>query len=253
MMITSLIGAATIALGQCNANGCNNRISSPRVIHINTALVEPTGVNRLQDRYSNETRGKVVGVVGQDGEVSWSGESDREKLGGQDAPRLIYVRIFDGTFAIDPFRPIKPADRTTAQMLFRGTTLETNRAQYGRQYIERTDELFRKLEQARLNWLRDNGFYSARTFTNPNAKSQEDAKALPEPAATFRRPADVPRGKSREQVNADTSGMGSVAFVMNTGRDIVRVSLPEHLAKQHRVSAIQRNGSSASEEVASNE
>ncbi|HCT44220.1 MAG TPA: hypothetical protein DF699_03300, partial [Phycisphaerales bacterium] len=61
--------------------------------------------------------------------------------------------IFDGTFAIDPFQPIPAADDTTAAMLFRGTSLETDRTQHGRQQIDRTRELFRKLEQARVTWL----------------------------------------------------------------------------------------------------
>lgn len=253
MMITSLIGAATLALGHCNANGCNDQVTSPRVIHINTAMVEPTGVNRLQDRFSNETRGEVVGVEEHDGAINWAGKSDRELLGGQNAPQLIYVRIFDGTFAIDPFRQIKPADKSTAQMLFRGTTLETDRTQHGRQYIERTEELFRKLEQARVNWLRDNGFYGVRTITRgPVVKPSGNEAKLPEPAATFQRPPDMPRGKSREQVNADTQSMGSVAFVMNADRQGVRVSLPAHLEAQNRVSVIQRNGAK-SEEVAINE
>jgi hypothetical protein len=161
--------------------------------------------------------------------------------------------MFDGTFAIDPFKAIKPADKTTAQMLFRGTTLETDRTQHGRQYIERTEELFRKLEQARVNWLRDNGYYNVRTFTRSEVvKPSGNEAKLPEPAATFQRPADMPRGKSREQVNADTSSMGSVAFIMNADRERVRVSLPDHMEARNRVSVIQRNGSS-SEEVAINE
>jgi hypothetical protein len=257
MMFLTLIGAATLALGPCNANGCgNSHIDTPRVIEMNPDLFDTTGVNRRQVRFSSQTRGEVVGEVAQDGSSVWHGKSDREALRGQDAPALIYVRVFDGTFAIDPFRPIPAANDATAQQLFRGTSLETDRTQFGRQRIDRTKELFRKLEQARIDWLRDNGFYNARTFTRDDSlpAARKEAK-LPEPAAKFRRPVDVPRGKSREQVQADTNGMGAVAFMMNTRGQDVRVSLPAHLDRTSRVSSIQRNGSepTAKEEVAINE
>jgi hypothetical protein len=253
MMFTTLIGAATLALGPCNAYGYgNSQISTPRVIDINPAMFDTTAVNRRQVRFSTETRGQVVGVQAQGGHVTWESTSDREYLRGQDGPELIYVRIFDGTFAIDPFVPIPAASDATAQQLFRGTSLETDRTQFGRQRIDRTKELFSKLEQARVNWLRDNGYYNARTFTNPNAGQKQEAK-LPEPAAKFRRPADVPRGKSREQVNANTTPMGSVAFLMNAADGGVRVSLPPHLDAANRVGVIQRESTKTQEEVAINE
>lgn len=253
MMFITLIGAATLALGPCNANGCgNSHITTPRVIEINPDMFDTKAVNRRQIRFSQETRGQVVGVQAQGGNVTWESTSDREYLRGQDGPELIYVQIFDGTFAIDPFVPIPAASDATAQQLFRGTSLETDRTQFGRQRIDRTKELFSKLEQARVNWLRDNGYYNARTFTNPSAGQRQEAK-LPEPAAKFRRPADVPRGKSREQVNADTNSMGSIAYLLKAGDDAVRVSLPAHLDTSNRVSVIQRNGKVEKEEVASNE
>ena len=253
MVFTAIIGAATLALGPCNAiQSSNSQISTPRVIDINAAMVEPTGVNRRQVRFSNETQGEVIGVLRQDGQAEWA-KSDREALRGQDGPAKIYVRIFDGTFAIDPFQPIPAADDTTAAMLFRGTSLETDRTQHGRQQIDRTRELFRKLEQARVTWLRDNGYYNARTFTRGETvkPSGKEAK-LPEPSATFRKPVDVPRGKSREQVNANTHGMGSVAYLMNSDDETVRISLPAHMQTQRTAGVIQRNGSK-SEEVAVNE
>ena len=253
MLFTTIIGAATLALGPCNANECaNSQIIPPSVIEINAAMVEPTGVNRRQIRFSTETRGEVIGVLRQDGQTEWAA-SDREALRGQDAPAQIYVRIFDGTFAIDPFQPLPAADDTTAAMLFRGTTLETDRTLHGRQQIDRTKELFRKLEQARIDWLRNNGFYNARTFTRGETVKPSGSEAkLPEPAATFRKPVDVPRGKSREQVNAETRRMGSVALIMNSDDESVRVSLPAHLQTQRTAGVIQRNGQKR-EEVAINE
>lgn len=252
MLFTTLIGAATLALGPCNANGASSsHITTPRVIEINPDMFDTTAVNRRQIRFSHETQGQVVGSRAMNGQVTWESDSHRELLGGQDGPALIYVQIFDGTFAIDPFVPIPNATDATAQQLFRGTSLETDRTQFGRQRIERTKELFRKLEQTRINWLRDNGYYGVRNFTNPMAGEKKEAK-LPEPAASFRRPADVPRGKSREQVNANTNPMGSVAFLMNAGDESVRVSLPAHLDTTSRVSMIQRNGTDK-KEVAINE
>lgn len=253
MFTTMLIGAATLALGPCNANGYgfNSSIQSQEIIEINPAMYDRYAVDRRQVRFSTDTRGDVVGVVGQDGNSSWDVKSDREKLGGQDAPALIYVRIFDGTFAIDPFVPIPAASDAMAAQLFRGTSLQTDRAQFGRQGIDRTQELFRKLEQARIDWLRDHGFHNARTFTRDgNTVKREEAK-LPEPAASFRRPADVPRGKSREQVNANTARMGAVAYLLGSGDEDVRISLPPHMDTASRVVVIQRNVPDKREEVAS--
>lgn len=255
MMFTTLISAATLALGPCNATGCNdNQITSPRVIEIIPAMVAPNDVDRRQVRFSNDTQGRVIGAVAQDGQVSWPA-SHRERLGGENAPQMIYVRLFDGTFAIDPFQPMPNADDSTAKLLFRGTSLETDRTQHGRQQIDRTKELFRKLESARIGWLRDNGFYGVRNFTNPNAGQREEAK-LPEPSAVFERPADVPRGKSREQVNAGSNDMVSIASVMNHGEEPVRISLPLHMQSQPVARMIQRNGSETiekREEVTINE
>lgn len=257
MLITTLISATTLALGPCDANVFTNyTISSPEVIEINAAVLAPNDVNRRQVRFSDETRGEVIAVVEQDGQVQWPA-SQRELLGGLNGPKEIYIKMFDGVFAIDPFQPLPEANDSTAKQLFRGTSLETDRAQFGRQRIDRTKELFRKLEQARVNWLRDNGYYGVRTFTNPNAASHEEAK-LPEPSAVFERPADVPRGKSREQVQNDTTDMKSVAAVMNSGDEYVRISLPPHMQTQHVAGTIQRNGveqteETEREEVASNE
>lgn len=256
MLYTAIIGAATLALGPCNANECSNsQINSPSVITINAAMVEPTGVDRSQIRFSNETRGEVIGVVAQDGSTQWA-QSDRAYLRGEDGPAMIYVRIFDGTFAIDPFQPLPAADDSTAAMLFRGTSLETDRTQHGRQQIDRTRELFRKLEQARINWLRDNGYYNARTFTRGETFKRAGEARLPEPSAVFERPADVPRGKSREQVDAGNTGMRSVASVMNSGDQTLRVSLPLHMQTERVARMIQRNGSDTpekQEEVSINE
>lgn len=252
MMFTTLIGAATIALGHGNASGYHSQISSPRIIEINAYMVDPNEVNRRQDRFSDRTRGEVIATVGQDGRVLWP-DSDRVKLGGEDGPSKIYIQIFDGIFAIDPFVPLPRADDSTAKLLFRDTSLETDRTQFGRQRIDRTRELFRKLEQARVDWLRNNGYYNARTFTRGETVKRAGEAKLPEPAATFRKPVDVPRIKSREQVNAETSTMRSVVSVLNSGDETVRVSLPAHLQVQRSAGVIQRSGSEQSEEVAVNE
>lgn len=231
MMFTTLIGAMTLALGPCNATCSTKGISTPRVTEIRAAMFDSTEVDRNRVRFSGQTVGEVVAEVN-NGSASWAG-SERKKLGGQDAPELIYVQIFDGVFAIDPFQPLPSATHATAQQLFRGTSLETDRTQHGRKYIERTKELFTKLESARVGWLRDNGFYGVRHVTNPNAPAQGEqakGKTLPEPSAVFERPADVPRGKSREQVKgADRPSMGAVAAMLDMSDAPVRVSLPDHM------------------------
>ncbi len=246
VIFTAIIGAATLALGPCNATqGHNSQITSPHVIQIIPGMVAPNEVDRRQVRFSDDTQGRVIGEVQQDGQVTWPA-SHRERLGGQNAPEMIYIRMFDGTFAIDPFQPLPKADDSTAKLLFRGASLETDRAQFGRQRIDRTKELFRKLESTRINWLRSNGFYGVRSFTNPNAGQQQDAR-LPEPSAVFERPVDVPRGKSREQVDAGGIDMISIASIMNRGDEPVRVSLPLHLQTQPVARMIQRNGSDKAE------
>ena len=235
-LLTTTIGAMTLAtLGPVHAtnNTAKDQVRSPEIIEIHAGMINTSDTRRGQVRFSNETRGNVVGESNADGSIAWA-SSDREKLGGQDAPALIYVQLFDGVFAIDPFQPLPAATDATAQMLFRGTTLDTDRTQHGRQYIDRTKELFSKLEQARHNWLRDNGFFGVRVYTNPNAQGEAQAKAntLPKPAAVFERPADIPRVKSREQVKAnDQENMSSVAAMLS-GDEPVRISMPHNVASE---------------------
>lgn len=232
MMLTTVIGAMTLAaLGPNQAINYSNKdqISAPGIVEIRAEMMNSNEVRRSQTRFSNQTRGTVVAVSNPDGSVNWAG-SDRETLGGQDAPALIYIQMFDGIFAIDPFMPLPAANDSTAAMLFLGTSLETDRSQNGRMEIDRVQELFRKLEQARHNWLRDNGYFGVQVFTNPNAQTEEHAKGEPKPAAVFERPVDVPRIKSREQVKGDDlSKMPSVAVMLNDDEPI-RISLPHNMA-----------------------
>ncbi len=236
MMLTTVIGAMTLAaLGPNHANNfyVSDRITTPEIVEVRAGMINTNAVDRGQIRFSNRTRGSVVAVSNPDGSIQWdNATSDREKLGGQDAPALIYIQMFDGVFAIDPFVPVPAANDSTASMLFRGTTLETNRAQYGRQEIDRTRELMSKLEQARINWLRDNGFYGVRVYTNERTETQADEQAKagghPKPSAVFERPADVPRIKSREQVQAERKMPGVAAML--TGDEPIRISLPHNMA-----------------------
>ncbi|MDF1808478.1 MAG: hypothetical protein P1U42_02165 [Phycisphaerales bacterium] len=263
MILTTVIGAMTLAaLGPNTANHyyAKDQVRAPEIIEIRAGMINDAQTRRGQIRFSNETRGKVVAVTGEDGSLNWNAKSDREKLGGEDAPALIYVQIFDGIFAIDPFMPIPAANDSTAQMLFRGTTLETDRTQHGRQQIDRTKELFSKLEQARHDWLRDNGFYGVRVFTNPKAdttsENQAQGKSLPEPSAVFERPVDIPRGKSREQVKRnEQTKMQGVAMMLNDSESVVRISLPHNVNAQIAARVEKRNEANAekkSDQVASN-
>ncbi len=253
MMFTTLIGAMTLALGPCNAT-CSKGISTPRVIEIRAAMFDPTEVNRNQIRFSDETVGEVVAEVSREGAVEWAG-SDRERLGGQNAPELIYVQIFDGVFAIDPFSPLPEATDATARQLFRGTSLETDRTQHGRKHIDRTKELFAKLERARLDWLRANGFAGVRRITNPHPRTEEGeqarGKSLPEPSAVFQRPPDVPRGKSHEEVRVDDQpSMGALVAMLRQTDEPVRVSLPEHM-RTTTVARVERRDHGQDEVVSS--
>lgn len=262
MMFTTLIGATTLALGPCNATCCSgNDFSSPNIVEIQAGMVDPDAVDRGPVRFSDQTHGEVVAIVPKDGQAQWDG-SDRERLGGHNAPELIYVRMFDGIFAIDPFQPLPRATDATAQMFFRGTSLQTDRTQFGRKGIQRTKELFRKLEHARINWLSDNGFYGVRVFTNPRHDNPGDEQAggntAPEPSAVFERPADVPRLRSREQVNSeDRSSMPGVVAMLSTDGEPVRISLPHNIAADLASRVEERNARNAqadeseTEEVAS--
>lgn len=236
MMFTTAIGAMTLAaLGpnHANHNYAKDQVQAPQVIEIRAEMIQENAVRRGQVRYSDQTRGRVVAQANADGSVQWA-NSDRSRLGGEDGPELIYVQMLDGMFAIDPFQAMPAANEATAQMLFRGTTLQTDRTQHGRQYIERTEELFRKLEQARHDWLRDNGYYNPKVFTNPNASQGEEqarVNKLPEPSAVFERPADIPRVKSREQVKGDDNNMNAIVAAMSNDDQPIRISLPHNMAQ----------------------
>ena len=257
-MLTSLLGAMTLAtLGPISAthHGSNAQLRAPQIIEIRADMINTGATNRGQIRFSNNTQGHVVAESNADGSINWS-SSDREKLGGQDAASLIYVQIFDGVFAIDPFQPLPAASKSTAQMLFRGTTLETDRTQHGRTYIERTEELFEKLEQARHNWLRENGFYGVRVFTNNQTEAVNDQQAKADtvikPAAVFERPADHPRVKSREQVRSGSQDMSGVVAMLMSDDEPVRISLPHNMASDVVARIEKRNESQAqTTEVAS--
>ena len=258
-MFITLIGATTLAaLGQSNANYyAKDQVRSPQIIELRAGMINDD-LQRGQIRFSNDTQGSVVAISGNDGSIQWE-SSDREKLGGQNAPELIYVQMFDGVFAIDPFQPLPAANDATAQMLFRGTTLETDRTQHGRQYIDRTKELFTKLEQARVNWLRDNGYYGVRVIVNPKPfnDAQANANELPEPSAVFERPTDAPRVKSREQVKVDDKSddqvkmQGVVAMILDSDEPI-RISLP-HMMDAQIVARVEKRNEQSAEQVESKE
>ncbi|MFK7760195.1 MAG: hypothetical protein AB8C13_09630 [Phycisphaerales bacterium] len=251
----SLLCAVASSHAQVSAS-----IESQEIIEINPASFPTTTTRGVQVRYNNE-QAQVAATQDSDGSVHWNG-SQREAMGGQDAPARILVRAFDGVFSIDPFVPITAqngaGNEDVANILFNGTTLETNRALFNRQRIERVEQLMEMLEAARHNWLRNNGYYGVRSFKSSKASdSQSDAQAsLPEPAASFRIPADVPRGKSREQVNSDQSRTRSIASSLLSGDEPIRISLPFGTAPDVVASVETRNAESAEEqtqELASND
>ncbi len=191
-----------------------------------------------------------------DGAYSDISRRNRERLGaGDDAPAVIYVRVFDGTFAIDPFEPVRqyvprpvhsfahvpgadsPDTLAVQRQIFGELSLQTNRALFNWDRVEATAELFSRLEEARGRWLRENGYYRVRTFTAPNAE-QRVTKSLPEPRAIFRKPADQPRTLPREEVRRDevAPDAAQVARAMASGDEPVRISKPGFDARVARVS-----------------
>lgn len=237
--LLAVLFAATAA----NAQYTSASIETRGVIEINPTAFATANTRGVQVRYSNE-RGVQAGTQNADGSVNWNG-SQREAMGGQDAPARILIRIYDGVFSIDPFVPIGCSNEDIANMLFNGTTLETNRAIFNRQRIERTEKLLKALEAARHDWLRSNGYYGVRSFTSSKSTGEAQADAsLPEPAASFRIPAEAPRGKAREQVNADdlsSDKARAIAASLLRGDESIRISLPMGTAADVVASVEARN------------
>lgn len=239
--ILSLAALAAVV----HADHPSAQIESTSIIVLDPAALDLNDtVRRDQTRFTTHEPTEVVGNLGDTG-TNWFG-SDRERLGGEDAPRRILVRAFDAVFAIDPFIPLPVGNAAAARVLFNGASLETDRALFNRIRIERTRELLHVLEGARHRWLRDNGFYGVRVF---RADDTGDGSARePEPAGRFRVPADVPRGRSIEQVDSGAAPRIERAAAIVRSDPTVRVSLPFGTAPdvERRVRARQRGESVAS-------
>ena len=220
--ILSILCAAS-----ANAQQYGRSIQSQEIIEINPAGFPTTDTRGVQVRFNSHESARIAATQDSDGVIAWNG-SQREEMGGQDAPARILIRAFDGVVSIDPFVPITSGNEDITNLLFNGTTLETNHLIFGRTRIERVEKLLNILESARHDWLRNNGFYGVKSFTSSRAtaEGQGQEAAIPEPAVKFRIPADVPRGKSREQVNADDSNARSIAANLLSGDEPVRISLP---------------------------
>jgi len=243
-LILPIVSLAALAVA-VHADHPSAQIESTEIIVLDPAALNLNDtVRRDQVRFTPHEPTEVVGEFDEGG-TNWFG-SDRERLGGEDAPRRILVRAFDAVFAIDPFIPLPVGNETAARVLFNGASLETDRALFNRIRIERTRELLHILEGARHRWLRDNGFYGVRVFRSDDA-GNGSARA-PEPAGWFRVPADVPRGRSIEQVDSGPApGVDRAAAIVRSDPS-VRVSLPFGTAHdvQRRFEARQRGGSVAS-------
>lgn len=157
-------------------------------------------------------------------EIADDPHSMREELGGQDAPDWIVIRHRDGLFAIDPFVSIPKATPEAARQLFKameyGTsgpvvTLDTDRSQYGRRRIVRTEELFRVLEVQRILWLKSEGYYGGIRAVTGDANA-----AAPQTSAEPRE--DMPRTRHIESVRANPSRP-----LILSGDQPVRISMPD--------------------------
>lgn len=245
MLVASLLALSSIALGPAPVTTVRP-VSG--IVEIRSGMIDSeTDLRRDQIRYRDNEPTETVGSI-TGGVLTWDqADSDRERLGGQDAPELILVRAFDSVFAIDPFVRLPAGDIGLMRQLFGGTSLDTDRKLYDRRGIERTEELMKILESARRSWLRDNGYTGVRSFTNPNADQDaaREGASLPEPAGWFRIPEDMPRGKAKEQVQAPASDRAAgVAAALLSGDEPVRISLPFGTAPDVVASVERRNAQS---------
>jgi hypothetical protein len=170
--------------------------------------------------------GAVVGTIPAD-ENAADPYSTRDRMGGQDAPEWIIVRHRDGLFAIDPFVALPEPTAQTAFQLFKpmkyGTsgpvvTLDTDRSQFSRRRIERTEELFKVLEFQRIQWLKANGYAGPRTVAGNPGTAQTSA-------GPRTRPEDQPRTRPVESVRADHAP--APRAIILSGDEPVRISLPD--------------------------
>ncbi len=256
MLTASLLALTSIAMGPTPVNQFR---TAGEIIEIRAGMIDGAhDLRRDQLRYRDSAEPtEVVGSV-DEGQTTWTElRSDRERLGGQDAPELILVRAFDAVFAIDPFVQLPAGDVGLMRQLFHGTNLDTDRALFNPVRIERTEDLMRILESARVGWLRDNGYYSTRTFRNPNAgDATRGEAALPEPAGWFRAPADTPRTRPTEEVRdgAERDRSRAIATGLFSGDEPIRVSLPFGTAPDVVASVERRNRAGAdTERVATSE
>ncbi len=224
MLIAPLLALSFVAAGPLPVTPLRPAVD---VIELRAGMVRPADeVRRDQVRFNLGEKTEVVAVI-DDGALAWTGRTERDRLGGQDAPELILVRAFDAVFAIDPFAAVPRGGVGLWRQLTRPASLETDRVLFNRQGVDRTEELARLLEAARQNWLRDNGYYAPRTYRNPAAGQPAEAR-LPEPAGWFRLPDDMPRTRSREQVRAEPRNdrAAAIAATLLSGDEPVRISLP---------------------------
>ena len=153
--------------------------------------------------------------------------SSREELGGQNAPDWIVIRHRDGLFAIDPFVKLPKATPEAARQLFKameyGTsgpvvTLDTDRSRYGRNRINRTEELFQVLEHQRILWLKANHYLGGvRTVSGSQHAANDQTRNQ-----RIHTPEDRPRTRPVESVRA----MPSHATIL-AGDQTVRISMPD--------------------------
>jgi hypothetical protein len=216
------------------------------IVEIRPELVVSDADRRDDIRFGAGAPARTVGVV-RDDRIEWTASARaRARYGaGEDAPRQIAVRVDDTVFLIDPFLPLPTGGglveykepvgtRATRQIFGPRGTLGTDRAllNNGRR-TEATERLFGELEHERQHWLRLNGYSGVRTIRNPRAADAAASTGAPsvEPLGTFRRPAELPATRSREEVNAAPSPTGfsaaGVARAMaSSGGGVTRVSTP---------------------------
>ncbi len=92
-----------------------------------------------------------------------------------------------------------------------------------------------RMERTRQRWLKEHGYTGGvRTFTNDldrlGKRVAEQATELPEPRGIFTIPADMPRGRSRQEVRADDrrdhKAVSNAVAIVKFAREPVRISWP---------------------------
>lgn len=139
-------------------------------------------------------------------EIDWPGPGPERYGAANDDASIIYARVGRAVVAFSPWMNYEQVDagrvdvrdhcgRAVDALTRRPTGVTQG---FSSQTARRVEA---DLGHARNTWLREQGFVGGvRTFRNPVAAGDTTAESAPEPAGWFRRPPELPRTRSTEQV-----------------------------------------------------